>query len=124
MKTSRQRRVGALDGRGRGVVIEQELGPPAAGQVLVEVRASLISPGTELGGVSALRAKPDPARAPRPFGYANAGVVREVGEGVAQFGPGARVACMGAGYAQHADLALVPQNLCVPIPSGVDFESA
>ncbi|MFH1570636.1 MAG: zinc-binding alcohol dehydrogenase, partial [Gemmatimonadota bacterium] len=46
------------------------------------------------------------------------------GEGVAQFGPGARVACMGAGYAQHADLALVPQNLCVPIPSGVDFESA
>ena len=31
---------------------------------------------------------------------------------------------MGAGYAQHADLACVPQNLCVPIPEGVSFEAA
>ena len=117
-----ERQVGAIDGHGRGVVIEEEIEPPSAGQVLVRVGASLISPGTELGGLRKKRENPDPRQAPRPFGYANAGTVEAVGEGVSQHKVGDRVACMGAGYAQHTDLATVPQNLCVPLPASLSFE--
>jgi threonine dehydrogenase-like Zn-dependent dehydrogenase len=43
---------------------------------------------------------------------------------VAGIAPGDEVACMGAGFAQHADLANVPVNLTAPVPAGVDFAQA
>ena len=119
-----RRRVGSIDGKGRGVCQDQEVPELAAGQVRVAVRASLISPGTELGGLRERRQNPEPERAPRPFGYANAGVVEALGEGVSQFAVGQEVACMGGGYALHADWACVPQNLCAPIPEGLSFAAA
>ena len=119
-----QRIVGCLDGSGKGFIQEGDCPELAAGKVRVEVKASLISPGTELGNAKGMRQKPDPTRAPRPFGYANAGVVEALGPGVNQFHLGQRIACMGGGYALHSDWALVPQNLCVAIPDGVSFEEA
>ncbi len=119
-----KRTVAAIDGRGRGLCVTEEAPEVGAGLVGVQVAASLISPGTELGGVPALRAKPDPDRPPRLFGYANAGVVVRVGAGVQRFVPGQRVACMGAGYALHTDFACVPQNLCVAIPDELDYAEA
>ena len=120
------RRIACIDARGVGVLTEEELVAPPPGQVQVEVRASLISPGTELGRVGALRQVKDQAKdqKPRPFGYANAGVVTQVGEGVSGVQLGDRVACMGGGYALHADAVHVPVNLTAPVPEGVDFESA
>ncbi len=61
---------------------------------------------------------------PVPLGYSAAGVVLEVGVGVSGFKPGDRVAVAGAGYASHAEVVWVPENLCVPIPDGLDFEAA
>jgi len=119
----RMRRVGALDGTGRGCVITEPAPEVAQGEILVEVHASLISPGTELSGARRARSNPDAQPGtPRPFGYQNAGVVVEVGPGVEQFSPGDRVACMGSGYALHTDYAVVPQNLCAHLPAGVSFE--
>ncbi|MBI4492676.1 MAG: bi-domain-containing oxidoreductase [Chloroflexi bacterium] len=61
----------------------------------------------------------------RPLGYSSAGIVMEVGvEAAGQFAPGQRVACAGAGYANHAELVYVPQQLCVPVPEGVSLEAA
>lgn len=60
----------------------------------------------------------------KPLGYSSAGIVRAVGEGVERLSPGMPVACGGGGFAVHSELALVPQNLCVPIPEGVSFEDA
>ncbi len=60
---------------------------------------------------------------PIPLGYSAAGVVLEVGSGVTRFKPGDRVAVAGAGYASHAEVVWVPENLAVTIPEGVDFES-
>ena len=117
------RKVAAIDGRGQFAVIEEPIPEPKAGQVLIEVVASLISPGTELGGIPRRREKPSDAP-PKPFGYQNAGVVIRLGEGVDRFTVGQRVACMGGGYAQHATHAAVPVNLTVPIPDGVSFEEA
>ena len=61
---------------------------------------------------------------PVPLGYSSAGVVIDVGEGVEGFAKGDRVACAGSGFASHAEIICVPQNFCVKIPNGVDFESA
>ncbi len=119
-----KRNVVAMHGDGRLRLIEQDLPPVTKGTVLVEVHASLVSPGTEVDGwlsLSALRKNPGPPGEPAPFGYSNAGVVREVGDGAEEFSPGDRVACVGGGYALHADLAVVPHNLCVALPGGVTF---
>ncbi len=119
-----QRKVGAIDHRGRGICIEGELPTLESGQVQVGVVASLISPGTELGRVKSQRERPQDKTAPRPFGYANAGIIEKIGEGVEQFAVGQRVACMGGGYALHADRVNVPQNLCVAVPDSVTLEEA
>lgn len=117
------RKVAAIDGRGQFAVIEEPIPEPKPGEVLVEVAASLISPGTELGGVPNLRKSPSGA-APRPFGYQNAGTVIKLGEGVTRFRLGDRVATMGGGFALHASHSVAPVNLAVPVPDGVSFEEA
>jgi len=61
---------------------------------------------------------------PVPLGYSSAGIVREVGAGISGYKPGDRVAVMGAGFASHAEVVWAPENLCAPIPEGVDFEAA
>jgi len=119
-----KRRVATVCGDGRIRLVEQDMPSLMRGGVLVKVHASLVSPGTELGGWHSLaerRKNPDSSAGPRPFGYSNAGVILEVGEGVAEFKPGNRVACVGAGYALHADYAVIPHNLCVVLPAGVTF---
>lgn len=59
-----------------------------------------------------------------PSGYSAAGVVLAVGEGVTEFAPGMRVACAGAGYANHAEVIAVPRNLVVAVPDDVTWEQA
>ena len=122
MGSVKVRKYAAVTGDGRVVVEEGPVPEPGRGELLVEVRASLISPGTEMGFVKARRERPDPSAPTRPFGYANSGVVLDVGEGCEGFEPGMRVACMGAGYALHATHACVPKNLCLPLPENVSFE--
>ena len=117
------RKVAAIDGQGRISVLEEPVAAPKPGQVQIEVAASMVSPGTELGGVKRRRENPSDA-APRPFGYSNAGVVVAQGAGCEDIPLGTRVACMGGGYAQHATHACVPRNMAVPIPDGVSDEDA
>ena len=117
------RKVLAINGKGEILVLEEPIPAAKPGQVQVEVKASLISPGTELGGVKRRRENPTDAP-PRPFGYGNAGVVVGQGEGCEDIPIGTRVACMGGGYAQHATHDCAPRNMAVPIPEGVSFEEA
>ncbi len=59
-----------------------------------------------------------------PLGYSISGTVIEVGENVEEFRRGQRVACGGAGYANHAEYNFVPKNLVVPVPEGVGMDEA
>jgi hypothetical protein len=60
-----------------------------------------------------------------PLGYSCAGRVIELGRDAdPSLKLGDRVACAGAGYANHAEYNYVPKNLCVPVPAGVDDEDA
>lgn len=140
---------------GRTYVADVPAPTPTAGQVLVRVRASAVSAGTERmlvdfaksGLLGKARRRPDLVRqvlrkarrdgilttfraaqgrleAPLPLGYSCAGVVEALGEGVEDFAVGDRVACAGAGYANHAEFAAVPQNLCALLPRDVSWEEA
>jgi predicted dehydrogenase/threonine dehydrogenase-like Zn-dependent dehydrogenase len=59
-----------------------------------------------------------------PLGYSLAGEVVAVGADAGEFHVGQRVACAGAGYANHADVNYVPKNLVVPVPDGVALKHA
>jgi predicted dehydrogenase/threonine dehydrogenase-like Zn-dependent dehydrogenase len=55
----------------------------------------------------------------KPLGYSASGCVAAIGKGVDDLKPDDLVACAGAGYASHAEVIFVPQNLCVRLPAGV-----
>jgi predicted dehydrogenase/threonine dehydrogenase-like Zn-dependent dehydrogenase len=61
---------------------------------------------------------------PLALGYACSGVVVEVGRGLRGFSVGDRVACAGGGYASHAGLVNMPQNLLAKVPDGVSLQDA
>jgi predicted dehydrogenase len=58
------------------------------------------------------------------LGYSCSGTVVGVGRGVTEFCVGDRVACGGAGYANHAEINFVPRNLAVGVPDAVPLEEA
>jgi predicted dehydrogenase len=64
---------------------------------------------------------------PQSLGYSCAGTVLAVAPDVAEFQAGDRVACAGAGYANHAEFVAVPRHLVARIPGGesrVSFEAS
>src|SRR3954469_13008605 len=57
-------------------------------------------------------------------GYSSAGTVVEMGSAVRGLSVGDRVACAGAGHANHAEIVSIPRNLCAKVPDGVPLEAA
>jgi predicted dehydrogenase/threonine dehydrogenase-like Zn-dependent dehydrogenase len=77
-----------------------------------EVIGKIQRDGT-LSAVQAVRSRLDQPQTP---GYSSAGTVIATGEGVTDLQPGDRVACAGAGFAMHAEVACVPRLLVAKIP--------
>lgn len=130
-----------------------EVPPPTVktGHVLIRTRCSVLSAGTErmlvdfgragwiqkalkqpekvqqvlekirtdglFSTVEAVRSKLDQ---PMPMGYCNVGEVVEVGKGVTGLTVGDRVVSNG----RHAEIVVVPQNLCAKVPEPVADEAA
>lgn len=59
-----------------------------------------------------------------PTGYSAAGSVIAVGAEVEGFAVGEKVACAGAGVANHAEVIDVPVNLAVRVPGDMDLRDA
>jgi len=59
-----------------------------------------------------------------PLGYSLSGVITDLAPDVEEFFLGQRVACAGAGYANHAEFNFIPKNLVVPVPNNVSMEYA
>jgi len=141
--------------KGAALVVDVETPPLHQGTILVELRSSCISPGTEMtslisSGKSLIeKAKAHPDKLKRsikrmktegvfsvvqqaldnqskekPCGYSASGLVLDVAADVQGFHKGMRVAVAGAGYANHAEFAVVPVNLAIPIPDNVSFKEA
>ena len=90
--------------------------PDLVRQVLAKVRQE--------GPLPTYRAVATRLGAPQALGYSSAGVVEAVGPGVSRFAPGDRVACAGAGYANHAEWVSVPENLVARAPDALPLEKA
>jgi polar amino acid transport system substrate-binding protein len=60
----------------------------------------------------------------KALGYSSAGIVLASMDTENKFQPGDLVACAGLGYASHAEIVCVPQNLIAKVPEGVDLEDA
>ena len=90
--------------------------PDLVGQVLKKVRQE--------GPLPTFRTVVNRLDSPQPLGYSCAGTVIALGEGVMDFSVGDRVACAGAGYANHAELIVVPENLVARVPEGLELEQA
>lgn len=76
------------------------------------------------GPVQTYRAVTKKLEAYSPLGYSSAGIVVGVGEGVTEFVKGDLVACAGVGYAVHAEIVAVPQNLAVKLSMSADLKNA
>jgi NADPH2:quinone reductase len=61
---------------------------------------------------------------PAPLGMEAAGIVLDVGAGVAGFGPGDRVAYACLPVGAYAELRTLPADLVVPLPDAIDEETA
>jgi len=59
-----------------------------------------------------------------PTGYSASGIVVETGAQIKDIKIGDRVACAGAGYANHAEYIEVPKNLVVKISNDLSFKEA
>jgi NADPH:quinone reductase-like Zn-dependent oxidoreductase len=94
---------------------------PGEGQLLVRVRAAGLNradlatvAGTHVVGARA-------AAEPFVAGAELAGTVEEVGPGVQRWRPGDAVMAQGPGY---AELALIDQELAMPVPAALSWEEA
>jgi len=134
---------------GKPQIVDAPAPGPMAGALLVANAASAISSGTERSVVArgsgslAARAIRNPdllrqtlkharehgmretvdlvrgaAATDSPLGYSSAGTVIDTG-GLADFRVGQRIACAGAGRANHAEVVSVPGNLACAVPEGV-----
>ncbi|MFM5931300.1 MAG: NADP-dependent oxidoreductase [Novosphingobium sp.] len=98
---------------------------PAAGEVLVRVKAAGLNPvdfKTREGKLKVVT----PYRLPTTMGNELAGVVEAVGPGVSRFAPGNRVFARTAKNAMgaFAEFAIVPENLLAIVPAPLDFPAA
>lgn len=75
------------------------------------------------GAVSSIKAAFNRLDQPIPLGYSSSGIIIACGEGLVGYKPGDRVVCSGGGHANHAEYALIPQNLMAHLPDEVDFEA-
>jgi len=101
---------------------EFELREPGEGEVLIGMKKTLISTGTELAYLQGITAQIQAGTHKYPIvpGYSSAGEVLAVGPGVTDVKVGDRV----CGSAKHATRIVVPARTAFRIPDGVSFEEA
>lgn len=99
-------------------LVDVDPGPPGAGMVTVANRAI---------GLNFIdiyhRSGQYPIPLPSGLGMEGAGVVTAVGVGV-ELAPGDRVAYCSAGFGAYAEALNLPASRLVPVPEGIDFETA
>jgi len=96
---------------------------PAAGEVLVEVKAAAINPGEAMIRRGALHDR-WPATFPSGQGSDMAGVVAEVGDGVDTFGVGDEVLGFTENRASQAQFVVVPAGQLTAKPTEVSWQVA
>jgi NADPH:quinone reductase len=110
-------------------VEEIDIPEPGAGEVLVRTRAigvnytDIVLRDGDFGPLTAPEYFGEPPALPHIPGFEGAGTVERVGEGVADFAPGDRVAfdLVPSAYAEYV---VAPSEGLLPVPDGVAFDVA
>ncbi len=98
-------------------VVEEELAKPGPG----EARVKILTTGVAFADVAARKGMyPTAPAIPFAPGYDIVGLVDEVGAGVSSVSQGQIVAALLPHFGGYAEFANVPENLLVPIPSGLN----
>ena len=108
-----------LEGSRNIQLVEADIPVPESDQVLVEVKRSLISRGTELFN----HVVPEKAGLLRGLGYSDSGVVIEAGEQVSGLAVGDR-ASMLSPHAQYVTGSLKEDGEAFPLPEAMSHEEA
>lgn len=104
---------------GRAVeLVEEDLPPPAPGELAVRTEWTQVSIGTEVAHIEENAKR----GAPAGLGYCNVGVVEEAGAGVAAFRPGQRVLTI-ATHASRVNVPATPERT-VGVPDGLAPDTA
>jgi predicted dehydrogenase/threonine dehydrogenase-like Zn-dependent dehydrogenase len=98
---------------GRGNLVQKARSQPDKVKMVVE---KVLADGV-LTTVDSVKSK---LAQPIPLGYCNVGIIKEIGDCVNNLKIGDRVVSNGP----HAEVVLVPNNLCAKIPNNVDDETA
>lgn len=119
---------------GRGMILVRNhyslISAGTEGGTVTAARKNLISKATERpqqvrqvfevlkqqGPVQAYRAVVKKLDAHSPMGYSSVGTVIASEPSESGYSPGDLVGCGGGGYACHAEVVVVPKNLCVKLP--------
>ena len=101
-------------------VVDRPDPDPGPGELLVRVRATAVNRADLLQREGRY---PPPPGAPDVLGLELAGEVVRIGDGVERWTPGDRVFAIVAGGG-YAELALVPADVAMPIPSTLDWHEA
>jgi NADPH2:quinone reductase len=104
-------------------IADVEIPTPAAGEVVVEVRAAAVNPGEAAIREGAL-AERFPATFPSGEGSDLAGVVYSVGDGVTEFAAGDSVVGWSWRRSSHAEYAAVPVDQLIRKPPQLSWEAA
>lgn len=107
---------GMLEFAGKNLLEKARERPDLVNQVLEKVKSE--------GVLTAYQKAMNRLEDLSPMGYSSSGQVVEVGKGAQSFSAGDFVACAGAGYANHAEYVVVPENLVIKLPSNVSLEEA
>ena len=110
---------------GKAEFVEQEIGAPGKGEVIVRLEVTSISSGTERANVSGDTNvsidKKVVVGFPRQSGYSSAGVIEAVGEGVTNVKVGDRVAAV---WSRHSRYNRLPVANVFKIGDNITFEEA
>ncbi len=98
----------SLEFAGKNLLQKAQARPDLVRDVISKIQRDGI-----LSAIQTVRSRLDQPQAP---GYSSAGTVIAVGDGVTDLQAGDRVACAGAGFAVHAEVACVPRLLVARIP--------
>lgn len=106
----------AVQGTGKSI-LQRVLDDPKKGLQVLDILKSqgLKSAKTKIAGATEKLSA---------IGYSISGIIMEVGEGVYDFSVGDQVSAGGSGFALHAECVVVPKNLVVKVPGGLDMVAA